>query len=281
MELPTINKTIFRRQERQESVERTRVILQRFLEAILSHDIVSSSELVYAFFSPSPERLKCVPEREDNRFKKLKALFKNSDQTKKGKDDLSSNESHSMLMMDEFSDTEKSFEVKDDIAEPFYALISEVFDLRGVFKWFRKSLVTFVQMSLGGTISRQLQDWASLLVSEASLVTALNMLKNSFWSNGQLRPAAPPRTEAEKEQSRLEAEQLFLSSPPDMMVRVVGLQTAVRGMEKVFRSCQNKTLNKHLVYTLLECLVREIIPELQDTRVKMQLKPFSKRDNGK
>ena len=61
--------------------------------------------------------------------------------------------------------------------------------------------MTFVQQSLGGTISRQLQDWASLLVSEASLVTGLNMLKNSFWSNGQLRPAAPPRTEAEKEQS--------------------------------------------------------------------------------
>ena len=37
----------------------------------------------------------------------------------------------------------------DAIAEPLYALIGEVFDMRGVFKLLRKSLMTFVQITYG------------------------------------------------------------------------------------------------------------------------------------
>ena len=35
----------------------------------------------------------------------------------------------------------------DAIAESIYSLIGEVFDMRGVFKWIRKSLMTFVQIT--------------------------------------------------------------------------------------------------------------------------------------
>lgn len=43
---------------------------------------------------------------------------------------------------------------KDAIAEPLYTLLGEVFDLRGVFRWLRKSLITFVQITYGRTINR-------------------------------------------------------------------------------------------------------------------------------
>jgi sorting nexin-25 len=42
----------------------------------------------------------------------------------------------------------------DGIAEPLYNLLREVFDLRGVFKWVRKTLITFVQITYGRTINR-------------------------------------------------------------------------------------------------------------------------------
>jgi sorting nexin-25 len=42
----------------------------------------------------------------------------------------------------------------DGIAEPLYSLLGEVFDLRGVFKWLRKTLITFVQITYGRTINR-------------------------------------------------------------------------------------------------------------------------------
>ena len=43
---------------------------------------------------------------------------------------------------------------KDSIAEPIYALISEIFELRGKFKWLRKNFIVFVLITLGGTINK-------------------------------------------------------------------------------------------------------------------------------
>ena len=187
-------------------MERAKVLLQNFVDSLLQDDIVSSSELVYAFFSPSPDHLKISHEEEKtNKFKKITSLFKN-DQSKKSKDDLTLDELG--LMEDYF---EKSLELKDDIAEPLYSLISEIFDLKGVFKWFRKSLVTFVQLSFGRTISRHLQETSNWMVSEGMIVTYITMFKNSFWINGQLRPEATLRSTEEKDQSRKEAKDLFLS----------------------------------------------------------------------
>ena len=192
--------------EKSENVERAKVLLQNFVDSLLQDDIVSSSELVYAFFSPSPDHLKISHEEEKtNKFKKITSLFKN-DQSKKSKDDLTLDELG--LMEDYF---EKSLELKDDIAEPLYSLISEIFDLKGVFKWFRKSLVTFVQLSFGRTISRHLQETSNWMVSEGMIVTYITMFKNSFWINGQLRPEATLRSTEEKDQSRKEAKDLFLS----------------------------------------------------------------------
>ena len=89
------------------------------------------------------------------------------------------------------------------------------------------------------------------------------------------RPAALLRTQREKDEAREEARRLFMSEAPRIMVKVVGPQTSAQGMEKIFGSVQNKTLNKHLVYTVLEAVVRELIPELRDTRAAMQLNQFA------
>ena len=272
LDLPPVNKTIFGKlTEKTENVETAKVLIQRFMDALLRDELVSGSELVYNFFSPSPEHLKCIPPAEETKLKKLTSIFINNDQSKKDKDDIRNEES---TLMEEFYD-KSPCDVKEDIAEPFFGLISEIFDLKGVFKWFRKSLMTFVQLSFGGTISRQLQDTATYMVSEAMVVTYLNIFKNSMWSQGQLRPVAAPRSQAEREQAKEEARRMFMREAPRIMVKVVGPQTSAQGMEKIFESVQNKTLNKHLVYRVLEAVVRELIPELQDTRAAMQLNQFT------
>lgn len=43
---------------------------------------------------------------------------------------------------------------KDSIAEPLYSLMGEVFDMAGVFKWLRRSVISFVQITYGRTINR-------------------------------------------------------------------------------------------------------------------------------
>ena len=47
-----------------------------------------------------------------------------------------------------------------------------------------------------------------------------------------------------------------------MMTKLVGPTTARQGMEKIFDSFQEKTLNKHLLYTILHSLLEKLIPEL-------------------
>ncbi len=47
-------------------------------------------------------------------------------------------------------------EVRDTVAESLYALIGELFDMRGVFRWLRRSLMAFVQITYGSSISRQI-----------------------------------------------------------------------------------------------------------------------------
>lgn len=46
----------------------------------------------------------------------------------------------------------------DAVAEPLYTLLGEVFDLRGLFRWLRRSLITFVQITYGRTITRYFLD---------------------------------------------------------------------------------------------------------------------------
>jgi sorting nexin-25 len=63
-------------------------------------------------------------------------------------------EEEELLLEEEGGRTDGTRSVQDGIAEPLYALLGEVFDLRGLFRWLRRSLITFVQITYGRTITR-------------------------------------------------------------------------------------------------------------------------------
>lgn len=67
-------------------------------------------------------------------------------------------------------------EERDSIAEPLYALLSEVFDMRGVFRWLRKTLVTFVQITYGRTINRFYIFLYTYLLTDVSLIYYFSLL---------------------------------------------------------------------------------------------------------
>ena len=76
-----------------------------------------------------------------------------------GVEDSPAEEMMSSSMFDEMDGSGISVQdpnpgARDVIAESIYGLIGEVFDMRGVFKWVRKSLMTFVQITYGSTINR-------------------------------------------------------------------------------------------------------------------------------
>ncbi len=82
---------------------------------------------------------------------------------------------------------------KDVIAESLYRLVGEVFDMRGVFRLLRKSLMTFVQLTYGGSINRQIRDAVAWLTSEQMILWYLGSFRKAYWHpNGQFREYPPP-----------------------------------------------------------------------------------------
>jgi sorting nexin-25 len=119
---------------------------------------------------------------------------------------------------------------RDGIAEPIYHLISEVFELRGVFGWLRRTLVTFVQITYGRTINRfvlicfchllvallalifllphpsflcsQLRDVVSSLFTDQAVLSYVQTLVKTWWPDGSLLPPAPQRSTDEKKRTK-------------------------------------------------------------------------------
>ncbi|XP_050677106.1 sorting nexin-25-like [Leptidea sinapis] len=154
-------------------------------------------------------------------------------------------------------------EERDSIAEPLYALLSEVFDMRGVFKWLRKTLVTFVQITYGRTINRQIKETISWLFSEQMLHYYTSIVLKSWWPGGVLSETTSYRNDRDKEHTRTLALQQLTESIVGALSSLVGAHAAAGGAHKLFYTLQQSTHNKQLCYEILELVLLEVFPELK------------------
>lgn len=161
---------------------------------------------------------------------------------------------------------------KDSIAEPLYSLMGEIFDMGGVFKWLRRSLISFVQITYGRTINRQIRDSINYLFDEPMLHHYASTALKSFWPGGILASAYPARTEDMQEMTANAAKSLLMDNIPELLCNLVGAQTAKHGAMKVFDALQDAKRNKKLFYELIEILMLELFPEIR------QLKPVLKHN---
>lgn len=139
-------------------------------------------------------------------------------------------------------------DTKDTIAEPLYSLMSEIFDMRGLFKYLRKTLIAFVQVTYGRTINRQIYDTISWCFSEQMLHYYISLVIKSWWPGGNLAAPGPTRSLEEKIKTAKQAREMFVSNVPDILVTLVGTTAAKNGAKKVFDTLQNKVMNKQLFY---------------------------------
>lgn len=137
---------------------------------------------------------------------------------------------------------------KDSIAEPLYALMGEIFDMGGVFKWLRRSIISFVQITYGRTINRQIRDTVHAAFDEPQLHAYVSAALQSFWPGGELAAAAPTRSEDMQQMTATAAQSLLLDNMPEWICNLVGAQTARHGALKVWRAVQNAAWNKQLFY---------------------------------
>lgn len=152
---------------------------------------------------------------------------------------------------------------KDSLAEPCFMLIGEIFELRGMFKWVRRTLIALVQVTFGRTINKQIRDTVSWISSEQMLVYYISAFRDAFWPNGKLAPPTRIRSVAQSQETKQRAQQKLLENIPDTLQSLVGQQNARHGIIKIFKALQETKANKHLLYVLMELLLTELCPELR------------------
>ncbi|TDL28105.1 hypothetical protein BD410DRAFT_782067 [Rickenella mellea] len=145
---------------------------------------------------------------------------------------------------------------------PICDLILAVFELDKKNNWLRRqAIVIILQQVLGDTIERKLRDSISSLLDEPHLMTFVNIFKDSMWPGGQLKPPGSPRSADEKTRTREEANRKLTALLPDVAANMIGRSNARRGARRIFAVMQNRRLNQHIIYTILDEIFAALFPE--------------------
>ncbi|XP_065098291.1 sorting nexin-25 [Paramisgurnus dabryanus] len=256
VQLPSLSKLPFKSID-QKFLDKSKTQLNTFLLKVLTDERMCQSEALYAFLSPSPEYLKVIDIQKKSSFslasflERLPGDFFSHQEQDEADDDSD--------LSDYGDETDGK---KDALAEPCFMLIGEIFELRGMFKWVRKTLIALVQVTFGRTINKQIRDTVNWIFSEQMLVYYINIFRDTFWPDGKLAPHNKTRSESERRETKERAQQKLLDNIPDALQNLVGQQNARYGIIKIFNALQEARANKHLLYILLEMLLKELYPEL-------------------
>ncbi|XP_047628313.1 sorting nexin-25 isoform X7 [Phacochoerus africanus] len=227
-------------------------------ENLLSDERLCQSEALYAFLSPSPDYLKVIDVQGK------KSTFSLSSFLERLPRDFFSHQEEEIEEDSDLSDYGDDVDGrKDALAEPCFMLIGEIFELRGMFKWVRRTLIALVQVTFGRTINKQIRDTVNWIFSEQMLVYYISLFRDAFWPNGKLAPPTTIRSKEQSQETKQRARQKLLENIPDMLQSLVGQQNARHGIIKIFNALQETRANKHLLYVLMELLLIELCPELR------------------
>ncbi|XP_078301419.1 sorting nexin-25 isoform X1 [Panthera onca] len=257
VQLPSLSKLPFKSIDHK-FMEKSKNQLNKFLQNLLSDERLCQSEALYAFLSPSPDYLKVIDVQGK------KSTFSLSSFLERLPRDFFSHQEEETEEDSDLSDYGDDVDGrKDALAEPCFMLIGEIFELRGMFKWVRRTLIALVQVTFGRTINKQIRDTVNWIFSEQMLVYYINVFRDAFWPHGKLAPPTTIRSEEQSQETKQRAQQKLLENIPDTLQSLVGQQNARHGIIKIFNALQETRANKHLLYVLMELLLIELCPELR------------------
>ncbi|KIJ53798.1 hypothetical protein M422DRAFT_775777 [Sphaerobolus stellatus SS14] len=149
---------------------------------------------------------------------------------------------------------------------PICDLILAVFELNKKNNWLRRqAIVIILQQVFGGTIERKLRDTVRSYVDESHLLRFVTIFKDNMWPGGSIKPPGVPRSTEEKARTRDEANRKLSALMPDLAANMIGRSNARRGARRIFAVLQNRRLNQHIVYTIIDEIFAALFPEVINT----------------
>ncbi|CEL56796.1 Sorting nexin-12 OS=Schizosaccharomyces pombe (strain 972 / ATCC 24843) GN=snx12 PE=3 SV=1 [Rhizoctonia solani AG-1 IB] len=147
---------------------------------------------------------------------------------------------------------------------PICDLLLAMFELDRKDNWLRRqAMVTILQQLLGSTIERKVRDTVRTSLAESQILGYITTFRNTLWPEGKLKPASVPRTDQEKVQTREQAHSKLSAIMPDLAANMIGRSNARRGARRMFAVMQNRRLNQHIIYTIIDEFVEALFPEVQ------------------
>ncbi|KZT08695.1 PhoX domain-containing protein [Laetiporus sulphureus 93-53] len=138
-------------------------------------------------------------------------------------------------------------------SSPICDLVLSIFELNKKNNWLRRqAIVIILQQVFGDTIERKLRETFNSYVDEPHLMSYINMFREGLWPGGKLKAPEPPRTTEEKLRTRDEANRKLSALMPDLVANMIGRSNARRGARRIFAVLQNRRLNQHLLYTIVD-----------------------------
>ncbi|KAK4999603.1 tRNA (guanine-N(7)-)-methyltransferase (tRNA(m7G46)-methyltransferase) [Elasticomyces elasticus] len=151
----------------------------------------------------------------------------------------------------------------EPFVKPICDLFLESFELNSGNNWLRgRAVVVVLHQLLGGTIERKVRETAKSLLQDTAIAGYIDLVRNTMWPGGKLRQSPAPRSDADKAQSRKEASLLLAILIPELAGSVVGRANAQAASRRLFATLNNQRLNTHLVFTLLDEVVQVLFPEV-------------------
>ncbi|KAK4560540.1 tRNA (guanine-N(7)-)-methyltransferase (tRNA(m7G46)-methyltransferase) [Recurvomyces mirabilis] len=153
-------------------------------------------------------------------------------------------------------------EVDEPFVKPICDLFLETFELSKGNSWLRgRTVVVVLHQLLGGTIERKVRDTTKTALQDKALAGYIEMLENIMWPGGKQRPPSVLRTPAQKARSRKEAGLILGALVPDLAGSVVGKANAQAASRKIMALLNNQRLNAHIVFTLIDEIIKIVFPE--------------------
>ncbi|KNE93664.1 hypothetical protein PSTG_12947 [Puccinia striiformis f. sp. tritici PST-78] len=181
-------------------------------------------------------------------------------------------------------------ELLTPFTQPISNLLIEIFELNDHHQWLRKQgIVIILQQILGGTIERKFRELISDFLDDEHLSQLVGSIESALWfpdeeedssrvgkdkqketaidnkevnQAGQLRPKPKPRSIEERLMTCDGAYRKLSAIIPDYAASILGRSNARLATRRSFSMFQNRRLNKHLIYTILDEIIKTLFPEL-------------------
>lgn len=269
--------------QKKQLVEQRKLALEAYLQELLRIPEVCSDPPFRSFLSSEEFRLgnmKSLVGSKKNFELLINRFYGVSSRVPKAVADKSNmNEQEDKEKLENFKEMQRELKQFDELdrttsgkipfVKPIADLLMSIFNLSKSKSWLRGSaLLVILQQVLGTTIEKNItQQVENNLRLEERLLDILSDLKSMLFPNGKFRESPEVRTQSQQTATRHESYAILRIFMNETCSKIFGFNNTNLACTNLLEMFQNDYLNKHLLFVVLDELIKEVFPELVHEKI--------------